>query len=501
MSTNSIEILQDSEKMRKETSSAIRNWDKRTKLGSHPFCQFEAVQTIRWEKGFKANTSENEAEALRVFLRSCIKELAPKGEIPPSKEGHPHLLGSHKLNNPEWRFYNIPALLTDGRLSDQIVQTRINLTGGEYGRIKKKALEDLAEEVIAKAENDAPYIDKYYIERNVDHQLIGEFQTVQGRMVVIRGARQMGKTLLLSRGVRQLQNQRTAKFIYFDLQGIGDVARSSHEMLLYLLAKCVVKGLGLNEAEFERIWHQEPTINPGVQNQLNSLFEDFILPSLHVPLILALDEVDLLLPTSFRNDFFGMLRSWHNRGSNQDSWEKLKLILVISTEPYLLIDDIYQSPFNVGRTLYLEDFSDVQLRELNQRYGSPLSKDDLPSFKALFNGHPYLSQTALRAMVTDNISWSILKTNATSDQGPFINHLKHQHKLLNNQPILRKVFKQIVNHKQALFFLQKIFTSNKKKEEQKHASFRLLKAGLIKKQGDNFTCRCELYRKYFMDKL
>jgi hypothetical protein len=75
--------------------------------------------------------------------------------------------------------------------------------------------------------------------------------------------------------------------------------------------------------------------------------------------------------------------------------------MVISTEPYLLIADPNQSPFNVGLKLSLEDFSMDQVRDLNQRHGAPVRESDIPELTALLGGHPYLTRKALYTVVTE----------------------------------------------------------------------------------------------------
>jgi hypothetical protein len=52
--------------------------------------------------------------------------------------------------------------------------------------------------------------------------------------------------------------------------------------------------------------------------------------------------VAALVDTSFRLDFFSMLRSWHNSRANITTsiWKQLDLVLVTSTEPYQLIENL-----------------------------------------------------------------------------------------------------------------------------------------------------------------
>jgi hypothetical protein len=75
---------------------------------------------------------------------------------------------------------------------------------------------------------------------------------------------------------------------------------------------------------------------------------------------------------------------------------------------------------------------------------------------------------------------------AVLDQGPFGDHLRRQQWLLRDEPELRLALKQVVEQQQC---------------DDEMALFRLLQAGLIKGSGDFYTCRCDLYRLYFKDKL
>ena len=95
---------------------------------------------------------------------------------------------------------------------------------------------------------------------------------------------------------------------------------------------------------------------------------------------LALDEVDRLLQTPFHSDFFALLRSWHNSRALDEQWDKLNMIMVISTEPYLLIADVNQSPFNVGLKIYLEDFNEAQIRDLTSDTASRCRRLTFPNW-------------------------------------------------------------------------------------------------------------------------
>jgi hypothetical protein len=140
----------------------------------------------------------------------------------------------------------------------------------------------------------------------------------------------------------------------------------------------------------------------------------------------------------------------------------------------------------VGLKLYLEDFDETQVGDLNQRHGSPVSADYFLQFMEWLNGHPYLTRKALYTMVTEQLTWTEMTRIAVTDQGPFGDHLRHQQWLLHDQPALREAMKQVIHQKRC---------------SDEMALFRLLRAGLVKGSGEVHTCRCELYRMYFKDKL
>lgn len=322
--------------------------------------------------------------------------------------------------------------------------------------------------------------DKFYIEREADTYLKREI-VKSGTTTTIRAARQMGKSSLMVRGMQHARQQ-GAKIVNLDLQRVDTDYLASLDAFLRYLAEFMVHKLRLNLAEVEKAWQGAL----GTQDKLTYLMEDYILPETDNAIILALDEVDRLLLTPFHTSFFALLRSWHNSRAFDEAWDKLNMIMVISTEPYLLIDDVNQSPFNVGLELTLDDFDETLLRELNQLHGSPVSQADFPHLLMLFGGHPYLTRKALYTLLSEQMSWAELIKVAATNQGPFGDHLRRHQWLLRDEPYLRAALKQIIE--------TNICT-------EQMALFRLLQAGLIKGSGDFYICRCDLYRIYLEDKL
>ncbi|MBD0305212.1 MAG: AAA-like domain-containing protein, partial [Nitrospiraceae bacterium] len=134
----------------------------------------------------------------------------------------------------------------------------------------------------------------------------------------------------------------------------------------------------------------------GVKERCTTYFEEYLLPKSAKPLLLALDEADLLFEHgSVSSDFFGLLRFWNEQAKSQPVWKRLKIIVSHSTEPYLLIDTPNQSPFNVGLGIRLEEFNEAEAHELALRHSSKWTKANTKDLMALVGGHPYLVRKAL----------------------------------------------------------------------------------------------------------
>jgi len=148
-----------------------------------------------------------------------------------------------------------------------------------------------------------------------------------------------------------------------------------------------------------------------------------------------MDGIDKLFSHSFSNEIFGLFRSWHDERALDPAgpWSKLTLAMAYSTEAHLLISDSNQSPFNVGTRLTLEDFSIDQVNDLNRRYGSPLSPDEIHPFYEIVAGHPYLVRRALHEMVSRDVDLSEFATRAESEDWIFGEHLRRITSLLNRE--------------------------------------------------------------------
>lgn len=469
---------------------AIKQWHKPDRLDDN------ALLGLRQVAARQAVDRLTPLEALRRVIEEAIARLAP-GELPGPSLDVPE---DPRWFDVSWRPYCILQSQTvrNRRLTSEFLQDRVGLASAHYYREYEKARKMLAEELrtmegIPMNRDGIPWRleyqypsggmapdDPFYIERDADDKLALALRG-EGQTITIRGSRQVGKTSLLARGIHKAQENYGARLVYIDFQGVGDEARRSLRDLARLLSSRVFRALDLDLDIWEKAWSRD--FLP--QENLQGLME-YALQRSDRPILLAMDEVDMLQLTSFSRDFFGLLRSWHNLRAYDFTWRKLTLMMAISTEPYLLIDKVGESPFNIGHVLYLHDFTQAQTAELNARYGSPLAQSEVAEMYALLNGQPYLTRVALYTLVAGGLAWPGLRAEAAKDEGPFHQHLSWQLQRVEEDPRLRAAIVEVLENRCCT---------------DKKIRHHLQKAGLVVKVGDNYVCRCELYRQYFADRL
>lgn len=286
-----------------------------------------------------------------------------------------------------------------------------------------------------------PLDSEFYITRQAD----GDLQAAIGKrdsIILIKGARQMGKTSLLARGLQYAREQ-GIKAVSTDLQKFNADSFRTLNHLYKALAESIV-----NQADLDVF----PADTWDERRGPNANFERFIrrevLARFDTPLVWALDEVDRLFGTPFGNEVFGLLRSWHNERALDPTgpWSALTIAIAYATEAHLFITDLNQSPFNVGTRLGLEDFTPTQVAELNRRYNSPIkSQEDLNRFYRLVGGQPYLVRRGLHELATRRLSFDSFEEHAARDESFYGDHLRRILVILVRDESLTRAMRSALN--------------------------------------------------------
>jgi hypothetical protein len=320
----------------------------------------------------------------------------------------------------------------------------------------------------------------FYVDRSSDAVGLAEIARAGGVTVTITGPRQIGKSSLLMR-MKRAAEQAGKRVAFLDFQKFDSAALADPEVFFRQFCVWVGDELGL-EDRTEEVWGRRS----GYNLRASRYFEQYLFREADQPLVLAMDEVDGLFHSPFRSDFFGMLRAWNNDRAIKPEWRRLDLVQVTSTEPYRLIENLNQSPFNVGETIKLADFTSEQVAELNRRHGAPLTQDEQLQLIDLLGGHPYLVRRALYLIAGQRYTLVDLLKAASDDGGPFDAHLGNYLMRLREQKDLAQGMLQVIRAHSCV-------------EESMCA--RLESMGLSRRDRGNMWPRCRLYAEYFEERL
>lgn len=319
----------------------------------------------------------------------------------------------------------------------------------------------------------------FYVVRPTDDKFRAAVKR-QDSIVLVKGARQVGKTSLLARGLEEAR-QAGAMVVLTDLQNISAASLESVEKLVMSFADCFADQLNL-DVEPSDAW--KPNRSP-VTN-LEQYLRREVLLKVMTPIVWGLDEVDRLFTCRFGSEIFGLFRSWHNKRALDPAgpWRRLTLAIAYATEAHLFITDLNQSPFNVGTRLSLEDFIFEQVDEINKLYGSPLKENaEVARYFRLVSGHPYLVRRGLYEMATNGLDLVGLEAQADHDEGPFGDHLRRMLFSLSQDRELCDAVRGLLHGKPC---------------PTPESFYRLRSAGLV--LGDSARdarLRCQLYATYF----
>ena len=330
-----------------------------------------------------------------------------------------------------------------------------------------------------------PLQSSLYIERPPGEERAFAEVCRPGSLIRIKAPRQMGKTSLVLRilaharesGLRPVM----VNFQQAESSVLGDLSR-------FLRWFCVYVGHRLSlESRLEDYWDEEV----GSKVSCTTYFQQYLLQNIDSPVVLALDEVNRIFEyPELAQEFLPLLRAWHEEAAEQEIWQKLRIVIVHSTEVYVPLK-LSQSPFNVGLPIQLQEFTLAQVHDLAKRYGlddDGIEPQDLKPLLELVGGHPHLVQLALYWLRQRDVSPAQLLQDAATQSGIYRDHFLRHSAILNQNPELWVAYQQVVSSPGGV-------------QLEAIAAYRLESMGLVKVYGNQVTPSCELYRRFFRNQL
>jgi WD40 repeat protein len=251
-----------------------------------------------------------------------------------------------------------------------------------------------------------------YVCRDADEELYRRL--MENDFCHVLTARQMGKSSLMLRTGARLRESGIA-VAALDLTGIG--TNLSPEQWYSGLIVQMGDRLTL-EDELLRFWTATASLGP--MQRWVSTIRKVVLPSQPGRLAIFIDEIDAVASLSFSTDeFFAGIRECYNLRNEDPEMNRLTFCLLGVVDPSELIRDTRTTPFNVGRRIELNDFTQQEASPLAEGLGRSKAENHALLRRVFYwtNGHPYLTQKLCKVVsengartTTRNIDESIERT-------------------------------------------------------------------------------------------
>ncbi|WP_375473003.1 AAA-like domain-containing protein [uncultured Nostoc sp.] len=324
----------------------------------------------------------------------------------------------------------------------------------------------------------------FYINRPSLEELVCNEVLQPGCLIRLKAPRKMGKSSLLNRMIAYARDQ-NYQIVYLDFQEADRDIFVSLDKFLRWFCVNVTRQLNLLPC-LDDFWDTEM----GSKVSCKIYFEAYLLQHIDdSPIVLALNEVHRIFEhPNIAQDFLPMLRFWHEQAKQDRTWQKLRMVVVHTTEIYIPLK-LNQSPFNVGITITLPPFTLKEVQNLALRYGLDWSGNSegakrLAPLQAMVGGHPYLVNLAFYHLCQGEMTLDMLLETASTPVGIYGQHLRELLTLLQAEPEL-------------ILAMEQVIATDGKVELDAIAAYKLESMGLVQLNGNEASSKCELYRLYF----
>jgi AAA-like domain len=386
-----------------------------------------------------------------------------------------------KLGIDDWRA--IAEYPTPDRSEDLAEPSSLSLSTPEIVIIPSNPIAEVEVDRISLEipEGSVPLNSDFYIERLPQETHCLEEIGKPHALIRINAPRQMGKTSMMMRVLERAEN-RGDRTVYLSLEQAMENAWGNADLFLqWFCASVAIKA----KHTFQQEDYASLTSLMGSTLGTQEYFESYLLPDVVVPVTIGLDSIDRLFdyPHLYTN-FFSLLRSLHEAGKHKEILSKLRLVISHAADVYMPLD-IHRSPFNVGISVRVSEFSRDRVELLAAKHQLNWTQQDLDRLMATIGGHPFLVRLAMFEVASGNTDLTSLIANASSRQSIFYQcHLARIETTLNHEPDLLAAMADVIRAPQGASLLPRL-------------KAQLEGLGVVKLAGELVVPRCELYRQFF----
>jgi WD40 repeat protein len=234
-----------------------------------------------------------------------------------------------------------------------------------------------------------------YAEREADRELFGALRS--GETCAVLAPRQIGKSSLRVRTARKLRAE-GLRVATVDLTRIGgrhtDVSGWYFGLVQELASRLSI------EEDPSTFWRRYENATP--LHRFVLFLRERVLGDQGGPVVVFFDEIDSVLALPFAvDDFFAALRETYNARADDEAYRRLSICLMGVAAPGDLAREPARTPFNVGRSVRLEDFTRAEAAALlpGLRAIDPNEAERwLDAIYGWTSGHPYMMQKLCAAI-------------------------------------------------------------------------------------------------------
>jgi Leucine-rich repeat (LRR) protein len=331
-----------------------------------------------------------------------------------------------------------------------------------------------------------------YIERREDELFFDLL--MEGQYVNVLTSRQMGKSSLMVRTLRRLED-RGVRWVTIDLASELGSPYNLNAYYLGLLGN-ILRQLRIDR-DLKAWWVGSDTET--VNQRLLRFFREVVASAIAEPVVIFLDEIDSTLRLSYTDDLFTAIRGMYNERPIVEVYRRMTFCLLGVATPNELIKNRRTTAYNVGTTLELRDFDsavdDLSPLAAGLNSNTQLSRALLDRVLYWSGGHPYLTQKFCvdvlenRAIDTKSVDAIVTRT---------FKNLDHVTTDVHFQQILRFVSERLSDESATINLYAKVLKSRGVPDRTTLAHAELKLSGLVKRdQQGKLVVRNPIYERLF----
>lgn len=238
-----------------------------------------------------------------------------------------------------------------------------------------------------------------YVERSADKELPEAL--LRREFCYVLAPRQIGKSSLRVRTTLRLQRE-GVRVVTIDLTTIGSRNSTAAEWYFGLLHE-IADQLALPPPG--PYWRDNEGLSP--VHRFSGYLRKELLHRVSEDVVIFIDEIDsvLALTEVSRDDFFGSVRAVFNQRAQDPAFERLTFCLIGVALPSDLVEDEARTPFNIGRSIALRDFTRAEMTAFLPSLAEHVPDPDavLEEVFHWTDGHPYMAQTVCQNLCEETL--------------------------------------------------------------------------------------------------